>query len=251
MLNDFKILNFEGNAMKLKNTLMLISTYSVMAFSAQSAYAIVSLNDTNISEDEKKVKENKAILSVDQSFSQNETEYTVYDNLSINFKNKKVDKKSLSNNKSEQNLNYIDINTNDKKVFIDKGSYEIYLDKNISKRSINNSSSKNSSSLKAKKEYKVAFNNKTKKFGILTGNAVLKINPESTVQIPDNTFSIVRAYKNMGLYIIKVPSDLKINESLAKLKEANPMVENLTSDANDPNASSLKVEVIENFKSAM
>jgi len=182
----------------------------------------------------KKLKENSTKLLVDQKFSQNESEYTVYDNLKVKFKNNKYDKKSIA----------------DKKVIIEKGAMEIYLDK----KNKSTFSANFSSEITQKQQYKVAFNNSTKKFGILTGNAILKIDPQSTVQLPDNSFSIVKSYENMGLYIIKIPNDLKISESLEKIKQANPSLENLANDQSNSYSmsdSALKIEVIENFKSAM
>lgn len=137
-----------------------------------------------------------------ENFTQNGVIYTVYPELIF-----KLNKEKFVNNNQFRNL----LTTRD---------FTIYskLDKENLNENINNI---------------VVLNENTKNFGILSGNIIVKMKNDSSFQ--DNSLEIVKSYPMMNYYLVRIPKNLKIQDTIDKIK-------------NNKNVREVMVEVLENFK---
>ena len=249
--------------MKIKNKLLLISTFS--ALSSFYAYALVKLDPKEISQevDERKLLGKKVDLEVLDTFEQGDSQYTVFKNVKAyvgkkwSFPTNESDKKNGRTGLREKNISQ----NNLKNFILDKGAFQIYLDsdnsgeileKKQTQRSIisQNETTQNYKNKEDKKyNYKVAYNNKTQKLAVITGNAVIKINPEKNINLPSKLFEIVRSYPKLGLYIIRIPGNMKFTEASNKLSNSNKVAEGFK--VTEENASIVNIEVIENIKTPL
>lgn len=237
--------------MKFIKKLLLLNTFSLFTF---AAYATVNpfVTEKNIDEINT-IKNNKNNLEVEQSFSQGGNEYTVFKDLKAYIgHNRKIPKKFGENSSFsfKDDASQINVLGNGRKILLDKGVFQIYEDQKVQKnfqmstnKNINNNSLEN----------KVAYNNKTKKFGVITGKAIVKINPSKEISLPDASFQIEKSYKQMGLYIIKLPEDISLKDAITKFENANPNAKTITNneESSEDSGFIVKIEVLENFKTAM
>jgi len=93
-------------------------------------------------------------------------------------------------------------------------------------------------------EYKTAYNNSSRKFGVLTGNIVIRINPYERLPALEPSYKIVKEYQHMGLYLVNIPKNIKIGKALQDLRKKIQKVDGIGSDF----SASVNVEVLENFK---
>ncbi|WP_397599668.1 hypothetical protein [Silvanigrella sp.] len=252
--------------MKLRNTFLYISAFSLFNIFALNSYAVVdtfSLNneaDLKSGNDENKLIENiNKNLSVDEVFTQGGMNYTLYKGLKA-FVGKDTSKdfsNEVSSGNSPQDLSI----RAPKTILLDKGAFKIFFDS----KSVRNSKNRNSSdrmtstsvndfsdsesqeSVASKSAFKVAFNNQTKKFAVVTGNAIVKVNPDKKVKIPNTSYQVLKSYKELGLYVIKVPENIKFQDAVSQLKKLNPYSQAVSDDK----VTSVNVEVLENFKTPM
>ncbi|WP_158998626.1 hypothetical protein [Pigmentibacter ruber] len=237
------VLVYSGNSYSIDN--------SQNSFSSE-----ISITDAEKSKeiDEKKFIESvKKNLTVEENFVQGGMNYTIFKGLKAS--TGKEDLRDFSND-DNAGKNSLDINVSaPKTVLLDKGEFRIYFEGNDSKKSKQKvsadrkiSSKNDSIDSKSNDNFKVAFNNKTKKFAVITGNIIIKIDPEvSKIKVPNGNYKIIKSYKNMGLYVIKYPENIQIKEATDKLKALNPA--SITVDGEKK--SSINVEVLENFKKPM
>ena len=261
------IYTFKGSTMRLKKTLLLISTFSLFTVLSGKSFASMDPKEVSQEADEKKeIEIKKGNLAIDQSFTQGGMNYTLYKDIKayvgkeIKKNEIKSIKKSLPTGKSDD-VNKDNSLGNGKKILLDKGLFKIYDDSsssvktldtkksNINSLTMNKSASvdnlKNSEDKKY--DYKVAYNNQTKKFGVITGNAIVKLDPAKDINLPDSSFKVIKSYKHLGLYVVKVPQNIQYKDAVVKLKDANPENEKVS----DEQRSLVNVEILENFKSAM
>lgn len=249
--------------MRLKKTLLLISTFSVLTILSGKSFASMDPQLENQDVDEKKeIESQKNNLAVDQSFSQGGMKYTLYKDIKayVGKDTKKESNKPLVN-RSVSESSKVSQDTslkNGKKVLLDKGLFKIYEDSGNSfvppqtaksgLSAINRSATvENIKNESEKYGYKVAYNNQTKKFGVITGNAILKVDPAKEVKLPNNSFHIVKSYKHLGLYVVKLPGNIQFQDAINELKNSNPD----SLGVSEEQKSRVNVEVLENFKSAM
>jgi ribosomal protein L9 len=255
---------FKGSTMRLKKTLLLISTFSLFTIISGKSFASMDPQTVTQDADEKKeIESQKNNLAVDQNFTQGGVQYTLYKDLKA-YVGKETKKNSSKSERSSTFGKSAELSLNEslgngKKVLLDKGLFKIYEDNNdshkqdeIQKHKSSNFNrsvvveSANNNEIK-KYDYKVAYNNQSKKFGVITGNAIVKVDPAKDVKLPDSSFQIVKSYKNLGLYVVKLPQNIQFKDAINKLKNANPD----NKIVSDEKKSLVNVEVLENFKSAM
>lgn len=247
--------------MKIKNPLLLMTTFSLLAIVSSNSFASINLKETTKDIDETKVIETEH-LSVDENFAQGGINYTLFKNLKAYVGKSMEEAKSKAIFKSENLKEFSQDPSldNSKKVLLNKGGFKIYVNTVTQKsNSVNSNTSlthtvknkaaivENETNEVKKQDYKVAYNNQTKRFGIITGNAIIKLDPAKEIQLPNSSFQIVKSYKHLGLYIVKIPENIQFKDAIAKLKDLNPDNETATEDQR----SRVNVEVLENFKSAM
>ena len=251
--------------MKLKNEFLYIRTLSLLSMISLNSYAAVnsfSLNndvDEKAQIDEKKFIENMSKnLNVEENFVQGGMNYTLYKGLRA-FIGKETTKE-FANNRTSLKNSFQDLNVKaPKTILLDKGVFKIFFDSNalrssknlpdkhssIEANSFNDSTSQENEVNKS--SYKVAFNNQTKKFGVITGNAIIEIEPDKSIKIPNEGFKLMKSYKQLGLYVVKVPENMKYKDALDKLKLLNPN----SQSASEEKSAHVNIEVLENFKTAM
>lgn len=249
--------------MKLKKTLLLISAFSMLSLLSGRSFALKETFVAKEMQDEKNqdgdeikaIKSKKANLAVDENFAQGGVNYTLYKNLKafVGKESNKNFKKSFQGNETLEGTRGVNQNSSNSiggRVLLDKGFFKIYEDNSAQNKLYGTKKSELSdvNNQEEKYIYKVAYNNHTKKFGVLTGNAIIKIDPQKEINLPDSSFGIEKSYRNLGLYVVKIPENLQLKDAIAKLKKANPAEKII---ANEEQKSIVNVEVLENFKSSM
>lgn len=256
--------------MKNKNVLIYLSSLVLSSLGAQKTFASddsqsLFSNENNFSDVEKnKINEEKKLidnikksLAVEESFVQGGVNYVIYKGLKASSGRDSINDFS---NDQESGAKTLDLNVNaPKTVLLDKGVFKIFYESKDSKkvkgnylndRVVTSKNENNQTKLtdNSNDNFKVAFNNKTKKFAVITGNLIIKIDPEaSKVKLPNASYKIVKAYKKLGLYVVKYPETMQIKEAIDKLKIINPA--GITVDGDRKNI--VNVEVLENFKKPM
>ena len=196
--------------MTIKNILLsisLISSLGVFSINALASDKALKTVDTNDSQ-QMSQKEIAKKFSRGESFTQGGIAYTVYPDLKADFNKNKKETLSGSNSKSASVLS--------------TKSFTIYNTAPSNKKENLNSSGK-----------QVVLNDSTENFGILSGVIIVKTKDNSTFKDP--SFELVKSYPKLGFYLIRIPNNLKIQDTINKIKN-NKSVEETT------------VEVLENFK---
>ncbi|WGL61246.1 hypothetical protein QEJ31_06530 [Pigmentibacter sp. JX0631] len=241
----------------LSGLVLLYSSNSFAIDNSQNSFSSdLSLSDNEKSkeiEEKKFIESVKKNLAVEENFVQGGMNYTIFKGLKAS--TGKEDLRDFSNDESA-GKNSFDLNVSaPKTVLLDKGEFKIYFEGSDNKKlkqkvSVDRkiSPKNDSGDVRINENYKVAFNNKTKKFAVITGNIILKVDPEvSKIKVPNSNYKVLKSYKNMGLYVIKYPENVQIKEATDKLKSLNPA--SVTVDGEKK--SSINVEVLENFKKPM
>ncbi|WP_338636110.1 hypothetical protein [Spirobacillus cienkowskii] len=204
--------------------------------------------------DEKKIVEDQVReLIVEDTFTQGGVNYTLYQGIVARVeKTENSNQSGFSNrNKKLKFYNSENIYSYTNKILLDKGIFKIYhkqtdLNRITEPNSDNNDFLANPPTRNIKNsEYKTAFNNSSRKFGVLTGNIVIKISPDKTLPPLDSSYKLVREYQNMGLYLINIPKNVKLGKALEDLRDKIQKHDQISADF----SSSVNVEVLENFKS--
>ncbi len=251
---------FKGSTMSLKKVLFLITTLSVLSGKSFASFEPQLLKPDG--DEKKEIESQKNNLVVDQIFTQGGINYTIYKDLKayVGKETKQKMNKSSTNGLVTENSNVsqeISLE-NGKKVLLDKGLFKIYDDSNnfyensqLSKLELLSFKELSRSEILKNEEvkygYKIAYNEQSKKFGVITGNAILKIDPAKEVKLPNRSFRIVKSYKQLGLYVVILPKNIQFKDAIDNLKNLNPDSKGVIEEQN----SSVNVEVLENFKSTM
>lgn len=247
--------------MKLKNPLLYLSVFTLFNVFSLNSYAVVdpfSMNsevEKNEESTEKKLIKNiDKNLSVEDSFVQGGMNYTLYSGLKA-FVGKSLSNDFISEESSSRNLAQDLSVSAPKTILLDKGPFKIFFDSKAVRttkndrflpNASNDLTANNIESENTKSVFKVAFNNQTKKFAVVTRNAIVSVDSGKTIKVPKD-FKIIRSYPELGLYLVKVPENIKYKEAIAKLKSSNPKSLSVGEDR----TAKVNVEVLENFKTAM
>jgi hypothetical protein len=233
--------------MSLKKTLLLISTFSSLTFFSTKSFASNDPQLINQDIDEKKeIEKQKNNLTVDQIFTQGGNDYTLYKDLKAYVgEPKQINNEPLNNRSKSKSLK------NGKNILLDKGIFKIYEDNDYSFKPSQTEKSyvlgNNQYSINESKNYgyNVAYNNQTKKFGLITDNIIIKVDPTNNINLPPNdddfSYKVVREYKGMGISVIRLSRNTNYQNAINKLKNLNP--------DREIQKSIVIVEVLENFKS--
>lgn len=252
--------------MKIKNVLIYFSSMLLVSIAAGKSFASVgskfSVNGLAESEIMKETEEQKIIgniqknLTVEEAFEQGGMNYTIYKGLRA-LTGKESAAVDLQEDKKGNASMAVEV-VNKKEILLDKGVFKVYFDSKEAKNTKSKVSSNGRQSSKVesmdekalvptKSSYKVAFNNKTKKFAVITGNMIVKIDPKSGLKLPDASFRVVKSYEKLGLYVVKIPENMQFKDAKNKLIGKGLKASNLDVGKNY----SANVEVLENFKTPM
>lgn len=82
----------------------------------------------------------------------------------------------------------------------------------------------------------VVFNENTESFGILSGAIIVKM--KNNLEFNDSSFEVIKKYPELGYYILALPTKIKIEESIKKVKF-------------NKNVDEFIIEVLENFQETL
>lgn len=197
--------------MKYKFILAFASILIPVIYS-QSIYSSEKpMEENNVDDNVSKQKEIIKKHIKGESFIQGGVKYTIYPDLVASFKKNDLE------NKASQSYAEANLVTKTKNFTVYKLS-ENTADK---KRSYNN---------------QIVYNNNSENFAILSGVIIVKT--KNNNEFTEKSFEIVKSYPNMGYYLIKIPRNTSIVNTIDKIKKLNYVSE-------------VSVEIIENFKETL
>lgn len=151
-------------------------------------------------------------LKQNETFVQNGTEYIFYPELRAEFKKKGAHKENtlrgfqLSGTPFYKSKNFV----------VSKAPQSSLLSLNTEDDQTNN--------------LPVVFNSKTNQFGVLRGHFLIKM--KDRTNFSDDSFQLARSFPEFGVYVVKMPDNQSIQESLARLKQ-DRNVEDVTVEVNE------------------
>jgi hypothetical protein len=194
--------------MTIKNMLLsvsLISSLGVFSINAFANEKVTKMGEESGSP-QMTQKDVAKKFTRGESFIQGGVTYTVYPELKADF-NKSKKESSSNGNKSGS--------------VISTKSFTIYSVTSREKEDLSSNGKQ------------VVLNGSTESFGILSGVIIVKTKNNSSFE--DSSLELVKSYPNLGYFLIRIPNNAKIQDTISKIKK-NQSVEETT------------VEVLENFK---
>jgi len=188
-------------------SLSLVALISSTSFKVNAMEKITKTSEEAIVE-QPKDKEIAKKFSPGESFVQGGITYTVYPKLKADYHKSKNKLSSKEQNKKSN-------------IVMVKKAFTIYNDDGLNKKE--NHSNDN----------QIVFNEKSESFEVLSGIIIVKMKNEAIFKDP--SFEIVKSYPKLGYYLIKIPSQFKIQDSLNKIQKMT-------------NVDETSVEIIENIK---